>query len=101
MQGEEEDYEGVQPLTATVLVSGYFPASQNPFQLCFTAVCFKGLQASGTSGFIQCFLQQETGMKSSLRTYYALPNIPYAQHENLLNCRKATAVLDQRAKLFH
>lgn len=96
---QEEDYKGVQPLTAAVLVSGHFPASQNSFQLCFTAVCFKGLQASGTSGFIQCFLQQETGMRSSLMTYYKLSNILYAR-ENLSNCRKIAVVLDQCAKLF-
>lgn len=75
---------GSPALTATVLVSGHFPASQDSFQLCFTTVCFKGLQASGTGGFIQCFLQQEKGMRNSLRTGYALPT-SCAQLQNLLH----------------
>lgn len=78
-------------LTATVLVSGHFPASQDSFQLCFSTVCFKGLQASGTGGFIQCFLEQERGMRSSLRTDHALPSSSCAQLQNLSHCSSRAA----------
>lgn len=103
MHGEDEDHAGLQPLTATVLVCGDFPAPQNSFQLRFTAVCFKGLQASGTSGFVQCFLQQETGMKKITPRIYLMPwqTSHVYNSRNFLSCRKATAILDQCEKLFH
>lgn len=78
-------------LTATVLVRGHFPAPQDSLQLCLTTVCLKGLQAPGTGGFIQCFLQQEKGMRNSLRTGYALPSSSRAQLDNLLHCSSRAA----------
>lgn len=95
MQGQEEVSEGIRALTATVLVSSHFPTSQNSFKLCFTTVCFEGLQASGTSGFVQCFLQQETGIQSSLSIKQAMPHLPYMLCDKLLSFWKTTAVLDQ------
>lgn len=87
-------YGGVRALTATVLVSSHFPTSQNSFQLCFTTVCFEGLQASGTGGFVQCFLKQETGTQSSLSIQQTAPPL-HVLCDNLLSFWKTSAVLEQ------